>query len=113
MMKCYSQNRIKRLLRPIRLRLFDANCLRGRFQLDAIEVKMKRAHLLQAGLGLHKHAVAMQLHVARDLKVIFLLTNESIVRVGEVEAFVGVNAKVWDRPEVEMRDWNVLHGSLQ
>lgn len=81
--------------------MFDANCLRGRFQLDAIEVEMKRAHLLQAGLGLHVHAVAVQLHVACYLKVILLLTNESIIRVGEVEAFVGVNAKMWGRPEVE------------
>lgn len=55
---------------------------------------MKSSHLLQAGLRLHIDAVAMQLHVTRDLKVILLLADEGVVRVGEVEAFVGVDSKV-------------------
>lgn len=77
--------------------MFNANCLSGRLQLDAVEVKMEGSHLLQAGLRLHVDTVAMQLNVTRDLKVILLLTDESIVRVGEVEAFVGVDSKVRNR----------------
>lgn len=74
--------------------MFNANCLSGRLQLDAVKVKMERSHLLQAGLRFHVDAVAVQLNVTRDLKVILLLADESIVRVGEVEAFVGVDSKV-------------------
>ena len=51
-------------------------------------------HLLQPRLRLHKNPIAMELHVTRDLKVIFLLTNKSVVGVGEIEAFVGVDTKM-------------------
>lgn len=57
---------------------------------------MKSSNLLEARLGFHINAVAVQLHVTRDLKVIFLLTNESVVGVGEVKAFVSVDAEVWN-----------------
>lgn len=79
--------------------MFDANCLRWRLQLDAVEVEMKGAHLFQTGLRLHVDAVAVQLHMTRDLEVVLLLTHEGIVRVGEVETLVSVNSEVRDRSE--------------
>jgi hypothetical protein len=74
--------------------LLDANGLCWRLQLDAVEVEMKRSHLLESGLGLHEDAVAVELDVTRDLKVILLLAHKGVVGVGEVEAFVGVDTKV-------------------
>lgn len=37
--------------------------------------------------------------MTRDLEVVLLLTDERVVRVGEVETLVSVNSEVWDRSE--------------
>lgn len=88
--------------------MLDADCLRRRLQLHAVEMQMERSDLLQARLGLHVHAVAVQLDVASDLEVILLLTDERVVRVGEVEAFVGVDAEVRNDPKKESWcEWNL------
>lgn len=60
---------------------------------------MKSSHLLQARLSFYVNAIAVELHVACDLKVILFLTNKGVVRVGEVEAFIGIDSKV--------RNWSV------
>ena len=36
----------------------------------------------------------MKLHMTRDLKVIFLLADECVVGVGEIETFVGIDTKM-------------------
>lgn len=60
---------------------------------------MESSDLLQSCLSLDVNAISVKLNVTCDLEVIFLLTNESIVGVGEVESFVGIDTKVWDGPE--------------
>lgn len=60
---------------------------------------MKCSNLLKSRLRLHINAIAVQLHVTRDLKVILLLTDESVVRVGKVKSFVGVDAEMWNGSE--------------
>lgn len=55
---------------------------------------MKCANFFQAGARFHKDSVTMQLHVTGDLEMVFLLANECVVRVGKIEAFVGVHTKV-------------------
>lgn len=87
--------------------MFNANCLSGRFQFNTIEVKMKGSDFLEACLRLDVNSIAMKLNVTSDLKVILLLTHESIVRVGEVEAFIGIDSKVRDWSEEE-RIWREL-----
>lgn len=57
---------------------------------------MKRSDLFQSRLRFDVHAVTVELHVTRDLKVILLLADERVVRVGKVETFVGVDAEVRD-----------------
>lgn len=84
--------------------MFNANCLRGCLQLDSVEVKMKGAHFLKASLRLHVDTVAVQLHMTRDLEVVLLLTDESVVRVGEVETLVSVNSEVRDRSDRRVDD---------
>lgn len=41
----------------------------------------------------------MQLNVTRYLKMILFLTNERIIRVGEVKSFVSIDTKVRDGSE--------------
>lgn len=55
---------------------------------------MKRSDLLQARLSLDVNAIAVKLDVTSYLEMIFLLTHERVVGVGEVEAFVGVYTEV-------------------
>lgn len=81
--------------------MLNANGLCWRLQLNSIEVKMKRSHLLKACLSLHEDSIAMQLDVTSDLEMIFLLADESVVRVREVEAFIGVDTKVRNWSEEE------------
>jgi hypothetical protein len=78
--------------------LFDANGLRWRFQLHAVEVKMERSHLFNASLCLHINAIPMKLYMTSDLEVVLLLAYKSVVRIGEIEAFVGV--------DTEVRNWS-------
>ena len=90
----YLQHWEERLFGAIRLWLFHTNCLSGRLELHAIEVKVKRANFLHARGRFHKRAVAVQLDVSCDLEVILLLTHECVVGVGKIKAFVGIHAKM-------------------
>ena len=57
-------------------------------------MKVKSSNLFNTRLRFHINAVTMKLHMTRDLKVIFLLADECVVGVGEIETFVGINTKV-------------------
>lgn len=57
-------------------------------------MNVKSSYFFNARRCLDVDAVSMQLRVTCYLKVILFLTHESFVRVGKVEAFVGVHAKV-------------------
>lgn len=55
--------------------------------------------------GAHVHRLALELRMAGDLEVVLLLADERIVRAGEVEALIGVDAIVrhWSARDNE---WN-------
>lgn len=59
--------------------------------LNPVEVQTEIADLLEPFACLHVVWVTHHLYLARDLEVILLLTDESLIYLGEVEAFVGTH----------------------
>ena len=83
------------LLAAITLRLLDADHLAGGFNFDAEKVQVEGVHLAQSVLRLDVARITVLLDMARDLEVVLLLANESVVAVGKVEALIGVHSEVW------------------
>lgn len=68
-----------------------------KFEIEAVDGLQAFARL--DVLGISQHA-----DVHRDLKVVLLLANESVISQGEVEALVSVNPVGWHRTEDRERD---------
>ena len=85
--------------RAVALALFHFDALVRALRFDAEEVNHERVDLFQAVGRFHVVRPAARLvDVTRDLEVVLLLTNERLVRVGVIKAFVSVDLEVGRLP---------------
>jgi len=104
---------VEGFLAAVALALLDLDGLRGRLDLDPVEVEVEAADLLEALGRLDEVRLSLQLSVARDLlktnrsntddpfnylpahlEMVLFLAHERVVRVRKVEALVRVHPVV-------------------
>ena len=81
-------------LAAVALRLLHADHLRRSFRFHAEEVQIEVVDFFGAFGAFDVVRLAALLYVARNLKVVLFLTDERLVRVGEIEALIGVHAVI-------------------
>lgn len=76
--------------------------------LYSVEFEIEAVDWLQAVTCLDVLGISQHAYVYRDLEMILLLANKSIISQGEVEALISVNAVGWHRTKDRGRNDDIL-----